>query len=194
MTVVMAASSEIRLAGAFYEHFQGLLSESIPDCSPAEVQGVLTGLTCAGETDDRFDAWGALLVSDSTDGPGFERTRDALCALMTMIQKSLSGRDFSFRPLLPPDTDPIADRAQAMAQWCHGFGMGLHWNGLVNPDSLETDAREAITDISQCAHVDAAAAQSDDENALTELEEYLKVAAQLIFEATETAIPAHRVQ
>ena len=112
---------------------------------------------------------------------------------MAMIQKSLSGRDFSFRPLLPPDTDPIADRTQAMAQWCHGFGMGLHWNGLVNPDSLEADAQSAITDLSQFAHVDAAAAESDDENALTELEEYLKVAAQLIFEAAEVVIPAHRV-
>ena len=72
--------------------------------------------------------------------------------------------------------------------------MGLHWNGLVNPDSLEADAQDAITDISQFAHVDATAAQSDDENALIELEEYLKVAAQLIFEAAEVTMPAHRVQ
>ena len=57
----MAASSEISLDGAFYEHFQVLLNESIPDCSPAEVQGVLTGLACAGETDGRFGSWGALL-------------------------------------------------------------------------------------------------------------------------------------
>jgi len=189
----MAASSEISLDGAFYEHFQGLLNESIPDCSPAEAQGVLTGLTCAGETDRGFNSWGPLLMPDNADSRNFERIRDALCALMAMIQKSLSGRDFSFRPLLPPDTDPIADRTQAMAQWCHGFGMGLHWNGLVNPDSLEADAQSAITDLSQFAHVDAAAAESDDENALTELEEYLKVAAQLIFEAAEVVIPAHRV-
>jgi len=190
----MAASSEISLDGAFYEHFQVLLNESIPDCSPAEVQGVLTGLTCAGETDGRFGSWGPLLVSDGADDSGFERTRDALCALMAIIGKSLSARDFSFRLLLPPDTGPIADRAQAMTQWCHGFGMGLHWNGLVNPDSLEADAQDAITDISQFAHVDATAAQSDDENALIELEEYLKVAAQLIFEAAEVTMPVHRVQ
>ena len=189
----MAASSEISLDSAFYENFQALLNESIPDCSPAEVQGVLTGLTCAGETDCRFDSWGPLLVPDGADNSNFERTRDALCALIAMIQKSLSARDFSFKPLLPPDTDPIADRAKAMAQWCYGFGMGLHWNGLVNPDSLEADAQSAITDLSQFAHVDAAAAESDDENALTELEEYLKVAAQLIFEAAEVVIPAHRV-
>lgn len=191
--VVMAASPELSLDGVFYEHFQRLLDESIPDCSPAEVQGVLTGLTCAGETDRRFDYWGPLLVPDSTDDHGFERTRDTLCALMAMVQKSLSGKDFSFRPLLPPDTDPIADRAQAMAQWCHGFGMGLHWNGLVNPNSLEADAQDAITDLSQFAHVDAATAKSDDENALTELEEYLKVAAQLIFEAAEVVVPTHRM-
>ena len=58
----MAASSGIGRDDAFYEQFQALLNESIPDCSPAEVQGMLTGLVCAGETDDRFKSWGALLV------------------------------------------------------------------------------------------------------------------------------------
>ena len=190
----MAASSEIRLDSAFYEHFQTLLDESIPDCSPAEVQGMLTGLTCAGETDHRFDSWGPLLVPDGADNSNFERIRDALCALIAMIEKSLSARDFSFKPLLPPDTDPIADRAKAMAQWCHGFGIGLHWNGLVNSDSLEADAKDAITDLAQFAQVDAAGARSNDESALIELEEYLKVVAQLVFEAVEVVIPTHRVQ
>ena len=148
----------------------------------------------AGETDHRFDSWGPLLVPDGVDNSNFERIRDALCALIAMIEKSLSARDFSFRPLLPPDTDPIADRTKAMAQWCHGFGMGLHWNGLVNSDSLEADAKDAITDLAQFAQVDAAGAQSDDESALIELEEYLKVVAQLVFEAVEVVIPTHRVQ
>jgi uncharacterized protein YgfB (UPF0149 family) len=64
----------------------------------------------------------------------------------------------------------------------------------VNPDSLEADAKDAITDLSHFAQVDAAGAQSDDENALIELEEYLKIVAQLVFEAVEVVIPTHRVQ
>ena len=69
-----------------------------------------------------------------------------------------------------------------------------HWNGLVNSDSLEADAKDAIADLAQFAQVDAAGAQSDDESALIELEEYLKVVAQLVFEAVEVVIPTHRVQ
>ena len=103
----MAAPSEIGRDDAFYEQFQALLNESIPDCSPAEVQGMLTGLVCAGETDDQFKSWGALLVETDPGNPAHERTQDALCALMAMTHKDLGSKDFSFRPLLPPDADPV---------------------------------------------------------------------------------------
>ena len=189
----MTASSGIRQDGALYEQFQALLNESIPDCSPAEVQGMLTGLVCAGETDDQFKSWGTLLVENDPKNPAHERTQDALCALMAMTHKDLDGKDFRFRPLLPPDTDPVIERTRAMAQWCHGFGAGFHWNGLVKPGHLETDAQDAINDIAELAQVDTASAASGDEDALIELEEYLKVAVQLIFEAVEAsaATPTH---
>ena len=69
----MAASSGIGRDNAFYEQFQALLNESIPDCSPAEVQGMLTGLVCAGETDDQFKSWGALLVENDPKSDHSER-------------------------------------------------------------------------------------------------------------------------
>jgi len=188
---VMAASSGIGHEDAFYQQFQALLNESIPDCSPAEVQGTLTGLVCAGETDDQFRSWGALLVENEPENPAHQRTQDALCALMAMTHKDLGGKDFSFRPLLPPDTDPVAERTEAMAQWCHGFGTGFHWNGLVKPGQLEADAQDAIDDIAELAQVDTTSADSGDEDALIELEEYLKVAVQLIFEAVEASAATH---
>ena len=103
----------------------------------------------------------------------------------------LGGKDFRFRPLLPPDTDPVIERTQAMAQWCHGFGAGFHWNGLMKPGHLETDAQDAINDIAELAQVDTASAASGDDDALIELEEYLKVAVQLIFEAVEASAATH---
>ena len=104
-----------------------------------------------------------------------------------MTQKDLGGKDFSFRPLLPLDTVPVLERTQAMAQWCHGFGTGFHWNGRVEPGHLETDAQDAINDIAELAQVDTVSAASSDDDALIELEEYLKVAVQLIFEAVEAS-------
>ena len=187
----MAASSGIGRDDAFYEQFQALLNESIPDCSPAEVQGMLTGLVCAGETDAQFKSWGVLLVETGPENPAHGRTQDALCALMAVTQKDLGGKDFSFRPLLPLDTDPVLERTQAMAQWCHGFGTGFHWNGRVEPGHLETDAQDAINDIAELAQVDTVSAASSDDDALIELEEYLKVAVQLIFEAVEASAATH---
>ena len=187
----MAASSGIGQYGAFYEQLQALLNESIPDCSPAEVQGMLTGLVCAGETDDQFNSWGALLVENDPKNPANERTQNALCAFMAMTHKDLGGKDFRFRLLLPPDTDPVTERTRAMAQWCHGFGAGFHWNGLVKPGRLETYAQDAINDIAELAQVDTASAASGDDDALIEIEEYLKVAVQLIFEAVEASAATH---
>ncbi len=186
----MTASSKLKLDGAFYQHFQALLEDEIPDCSAAEAQGVLTGLTCAGETESSHGSWQTLLIDADGADSAHNRAQDALSALMALINKALRGDDFTFRPLLPPDTAPIATRAQAMADWCHGFGLGLQWNGLIDPETLEPDARDAIVDISELAQADAGSADSDDENALTELEEYLRVATQLIFEAAQPPTPA----
>ena len=84
----MAASSGIGQDGAFYEQFQALLNESIPDCSPAEVQGMLTGLVCAGETDDQFNSWGALLVENDPKNPAHERNRSHQANLLDFLMES----------------------------------------------------------------------------------------------------------
>ena len=61
----------------------------------------------------------------------------------------------------------------------------------MKPGRLETDAQDAINDIAELAQVDIASAASGDDDALIELEEYLKIAIQLIFEAVEASAATH---
>ncbi len=190
----MISSSQLAMDGSFYRMFSGLLLEELPDYSAAEIQGMLTGLTCAGITEAQYESWRPILTGDQDTLGHSDRLRDALSALMALIEKSLKGQDFSFRPLLPPDSDSISDRTQALGDWCYGFGVGLRWSGNLDDDRLEPDAKDAIDDIAELAHVDPDSADTEDEKALAELEEYLRIATQLIFESaglSETHIKSH---
>lgn len=185
----MTSPPELKLDGDFYQHFQTLLEDQVPGCSPAEVHGILTGLTCSGESQTSFDSWQNLLIDSKTQSSHGDRVGDALNALITLIDRALQSQDFAFRLLLPPDSDSATNRTQALAHWCHGFTLGLRWNGAIEPNTLEPDAAEAIIDIADIARADTTSVVPDDETAIAEIEEYLRVAAQLIFEATRS-LPA----
>ncbi len=76
--------------------------EELPDYSAAEIQGMLTGLTCAGITEAQYESWRPILTGDQDTSGHSDRLRDALSALMALIEKSLKGQDFrSGRYYLP---------------------------------------------------------------------------------------------
>ena len=188
----MANSPTIPLNDTVYQHFKSLLTENLPEYSASEVHGVITGLACAGVTDDQFSDWGPVLLDSDHHNDAGDTLPDALMGLMALTEKSLKAQDFSFRILLPPDIEPISHRTQAVAEWCYGFGLGLNWTSTVNADSLEEDAKDAIADIAEFANVDSTSTSPDDENSLAEAEEYLRVAIQLIFEAVGYSALTHK--
>ncbi|MBT5190204.1 MAG: hypothetical protein HOM05_09805, partial [Proteobacteria bacterium] len=58
----MTNSPTIPLNDTVYQHFKSLLTENLPEYSVSEVHGVITGLACAGVTDDQFSEWGPVLL------------------------------------------------------------------------------------------------------------------------------------
>ena len=110
-----------------------------------------------------------------------------LDALFHATRQALSERQSEFVPLLPRDTNPTSVRAEALANWCEGF---LH--GLVAAKHAEAVksklASEPIADIVRDlleitrAAVDGDAGDDSDEEAYIELVEYIRVAAQLVYE------------
>lgn len=102
-------------------------------------------------------------------------------------------RDFGFELLLPPADASLVARSGALFGWCRGFlgGFGLA-AGAAPP--LSDEGREALADLARLA---AATPQDDgdddDEQALAEIEEFVRVAALLIHGDCVLA-PRHRQQ
>jgi len=111
--------------------------------------------------------------------------------------RQLIERQSEFSLLLPDDTEPAATVTAALAEWCEGFLHGLVSD--VKADDLRQKlAAEPLSDIIRDllemtrASVDDGANEDTNEEALTELVEYLRVAAQLVFEElAELRHPVH---
>lgn len=142
--------------------------------TPAELHGSLSGWLAGGGGDSR--SWPALVMADPllpapADGDPLDRLRIASAG-------QLSDADFGFELLLP-DEDDVAERAGAMFAWCRSFlgGFGLS----VGDKKLSEEGEEALGDIANlaAARVDDVDPEGDEES-LTEIEEYLRMAVLLL--------------
>jgi hypothetical protein len=80
---------------------------------------------------------------------------------------------------LPDDDAPVAERGEALVAWCRGFLGGVGLAGI--EPKLGEEAREALGDVARIAESDVSYDDPDaDEEALVELEEFVRVAALLI--------------
>lgn len=94
----------------------------------------------------------------------------------------LEGKE-NFDLLLPDDEASLEERTNSLAAWARGYMLGLLHSDTFSIDQLPESGPEIARDIMQ---ISEAAAGEDDEAeedwALAELQEYLKVGTQLIFE------------
>lgn len=144
--------------------------------SASELHGSLCGWLAGGGASDR-DWLGKVLADPSLppipEGGTFDDLRLASAA-------QLADRSFQFELLLPAADTSLAERSGGLFDWCRGFLGGF---GLAAGDAaaLSDDSREALADLARLA---AAQPQDDgdeeDEEALAELEEFVRVAALLL--------------
>ena len=160
------------------ETFEHVLRQHDHELSAAEFHGTLTGLVCAGHSDSNIDQWQELLVSKNKTQPLF----DATCGVMALTERSLESPDFSFQPIFCSATS-LPERTHALGDWCRGFTLGIGSDDTTTVTSFGEDTAEALSDI---AHIALAEPGTDppetEERALVELEEYLRVSVQLIYE------------
>lgn len=153
--------------------------------TPAELHGALAGWLAAGGADVR--AWPAEVLAD----PGLPAPDDgdALDSLRTATAAQLDDAGFGFQLLLPDDGD-TTERAAALFAWCRAFlgGFGL----AVGGKALSAEGEEALGDLANLAGARIDEVDPDgDEEALTEIEEYLRMAV-LLLHADCTLGPRHR--
>ena len=106
----------------------------------------------------------------------------ALAQLLEATIKQLEDRDFAFELLLT-DNDDVAAQADAMFAWTRSFlgGFGLGSGG--RRPTLSEEGEEALTDMASLARAsseDFEAGGEDDDEALSEIEEFIRVAVLLL--------------
>lgn len=149
-----------------------------PD-SAAGFHGVLCGSLCVADPGaialaDLLEAAQEGMAPDSAMKDLFDRLRQqSLQALMSA--------DMDFAPLLPEDEAPLAERVQALADWCEGFLYGLASRRSLELTKASPEAREMIADLTGFTQAGAEGDAETEETAYSELVEYVRVGAQLLF-------------
>ncbi len=168
------------------ERVQKNLTTLGSEASPSEAHGTLCGLLC-GRADLEPQEWLALTT---TEAEAIEQG-DILAAeaakwlseLFFQTVAALSDNNLNFYPLLPED-DSETVQLEAIAQWAQGFLMGLSLAGIEKFTDYPEEVGEfveAMTSISSADDYDLAGDNSDEE-AITELVEFIRIGVLLVNE------------
>ncbi len=146
--------------------------------TPAELHGGLCGWLAAGGAPGTD--WPARVLADDALPPVAEGS--ALAQLLEASVKQLEDRDFGFELLLT-DSTATNDQVDALFGWARaflgGFGLG---SGHSRPP-LSEEGEEALNDLAKLAQASSEDFDSDaedDEEALAEIEEFIRIAVLLL--------------
>lgn len=143
--------------------------------------------TGAAELHGGLSGW---LAGGGANGPGWlaevlaEPALGAADGTLETLRKATSAQmedpSFGFQLLLPGQGAPLYERTGALFDWCRGFLGGFGLAAGAEPP-LSDEGKEALADIAKLA---AANPQEDgdeeDERALAEIQEFVRVAVLLI--------------
>lgn len=144
--------------------------------APSELQGALLGWLAGGG--DADGNWLAAVMADPqlpapAAGSPLQRLRDHAV-------EQLDARNFALDLLIADDDAGLAERSGSLFDWCRGFLGGFGLAAGANPP-LSEEGGEALADLAKLA---AAAPQDEgdeeDEAALVEIGEFVRVAALLL--------------
>ena len=147
------------------------------ELSNAEMHGTVCGMLVANIRASGLIEGGVhFSVEEYVDLVGAEAVADAETVedFAALSLAGLDAEDLSFAPLLPDDDDPIADRVEALGEWCASFLAGL--GAVAHTDLDETEA-EVLDDFVALSSVDPDVGEDEEaERQLVELVEYVRVA------------------
>jgi uncharacterized protein YgfB (UPF0149 family) len=157
----------------------------------SDLHGSLTGFLCGGGKATAAN-WLRCLEIEPEDGD--KLANPVLDNVFQQCHAQLDDPEFGFEPLLPDENEPLALRADALVDWCRGFLGGLGLAGVNPQRGLSDDGAEILRDFGTIAasrfEVDDA---EEDESALSEVLEFIRVAVLLLHTELESAGPRSTV-
>ncbi len=163
-----------------YEELRRALARRPRALEPAECHGHLCGWLAVAARPNP-GAWIGAAAPASTEGED-EPGEQLLRRLYRLTEEALQDPTLRFYPLLPPERAPLPERAAALGQWCHGFLEGLGHGGLRRDQPLPEPVQEALRDFSEISRLGHQGSGERDEQAFTEVLEYVRMAALLVYE------------
>lgn len=173
-----------------YQDLVSRLGEAQATLHPSEVHGAVCGVACAPDRDLRADLGAALAALQEGAPAADPMLVESLMELIEPLREQLRASDFRFQLALPEDEVTVDENVLALGAWCRGFLLGLVAAGVRDFSTLSADSEEMLQDMVAIAEV-----QPDDEDPeeqerhLMELEEYLRVAVQTVFDELHAAPP-----
>ena len=166
-----------------YDEIDSAISQAGLELSASEVHGVICGAICNQMKTGTAPDMGRLITTGSDlSGGSLERLQNTLEILLRGTVQDLHRKEGDFNLLLPDDAVGLPLRLQSLADWCRGFLLGLLDGQQLAIDEFSADAAEIARDMLSVSEVEADGDDNDSEWDLNEVEEYVRVGVQLIFE------------
>jgi uncharacterized protein YgfB (UPF0149 family) len=164
-----------------FKDFEDVLAAAGGLADAAEAHGSLCGALCSVSPYKMQDWINEILP----DGAALsEESAAILERVFSATATSFGEQGMEFEPLLPDDEQPLNGRANALALWCTGFLYGLGTGYSSDLQSLSGDVGEIVRDFTEISRATGDDAEGDESNeqAYAELVEFIRVAAQVVFE------------
>lgn len=147
----------------------------------SELHGSLCGFLAGGGTLGRQPLLAALQFETEEATPS-AHDQALLDRLVKQTDGELADPELGFEPLLPADDRPLAERAEALVEWCRGFLGGFGLAGADAHAKLSDEAQEILRDLSTIAGSSLDLGdEGEDEDALIEVQEFVRVGAMLLY-------------
>lgn len=158
-----------------YSTINSLFSSQDGALNAAEAHGIAVGMLCV-DLQTSASNWMSEIVRDNDAIDSDDR--ELLASLFESTRGSLQDDDYAFDLLLPDAEEPLPYQAAAMRDWCQGFLFGIGYSR--SKGEWPGECGEILQDIVEISRLDSAAGGEEEENAFTQIHEYLRAAVLII--------------
>ncbi len=172
-----------------YSIVNKILIQADIDLTAAEAHGIASGMLCVdGRTTSHY--WLSELWHDN-QAVVDETQQQLLIRLFEETRRLLLSDTFEFDLFLPDDDVSLSEQVAALKFWCQGFLFGI--GSAYSASRLSAETREILKDISEFTRIDQDVEGNEDENAFTEITEYLRSAVFLLRDEFSSNISSNSV-
>ena len=167
-----------------FDDISSQLEEWAGISSGSEIHGLIAGLGSVALAGD-FKLVKEIVMRHLEEEEGCsENAEYAIQAMQEAVIEQYEDSDFAFDVLLPDDDEEIHSRIRALSHWVQGFLVGFGTGVKAEEGSFSAEAQEVLRDSAEISNVAEELEQDgeeEDEVALTELEEYVRAAAMMLY-------------